>query len=242
MQNLARVFRSQGRFDEADAALAKVVGARQRLLGAENPLTLSALTDLGALSGARGDYKKAATVLAGTLETLRRVSGKEGAQTLTALENLAEADRLQGRLAEASESLTALLEARRRTAGDESPLTTSALVALGRLYVQQRKFRDAETLLRAAFKNLEKTAPDSWRRFQCSSLLGAGLAGLGQYADAEALLLSGYEGMLQRQTTIPAEDRAALEWTRQSLVQLYQATRSPEKAAEWSRKLTHTGT
>lgn len=47
--------------------------------------------------------------------------------------------------------------------------------------------------------------PESWERYNCQSLLGASLAGEREYDEAEPLLASGYQGMSQRQASIPAE-------------------------------------
>jgi hypothetical protein len=57
------------------------------------------------------------------------------------------------------------------------------------------------------------------------------------YAEAEPLLISGYEGMRQRDSGI--RDRyQVLEESIQTLVQLFEATSQFEKAAEWRTKLT----
>ena len=68
-------------------------------------------------------------------------------------------------------------------------------------------------------------------------MIGASLVGQGKYAEAEPLLVQGYEGLKQREAKIPAWAKVhlteALEW----LVQLYEATGRPEKAAEWRAKL-----
>jgi len=42
-------------------------------------------------------------------------------------------------------------------------------------------------------------------------MLGASLAGRGNLAEAEPLLRSGQQGMLQRQGSIPAENRSTLD-------------------------------
>jgi choice-of-anchor C domain-containing protein len=73
--------------------------------------------------------------------------------------------------------------------------------------------------------------------FGIKSLLGGALLGRKKYADAEPLLLAGYEGMREREDTIPPTGRyrltEALEW----LAQLYEAAGEREKAAAWGKKL-----
>jgi hypothetical protein len=82
-----------------------------------------------------------------------------------------------------------------------------------------------------------KKRPNAWQRFRAESLLGASLAGQKKYAEAEALLLSGYQGILAREATIPAFLRIELDRAGQWIVQLYQDWGKPEQAAEWKEKL-----
>jgi eukaryotic-like serine/threonine-protein kinase len=49
----------------------------------------------------------------------------------------------------------------------------------------------------------EKKEPDAWTTFNGRSQLGGALLGHKRYADAEPLLLKGYEGMKQREDKIP---------------------------------------
>ena len=81
------------------------------------------------------------------------------------------------------------------------------------------------------------TAADSWERYWSQNLLGASLAGQSQYAEAEPLLVSGYQGMMQRQAAIPLEDRLVLSQAGERIVQLYENWEKPEKAAEWRERL-----
>jgi hypothetical protein len=57
------------------------------------------------------------------------------------------------------------------------------------------------------------------------------------YEEAEPLLISGYEGMRQRESGI-RERYVVLEESIQTVIQLYEGTSRFEKAAEWRAKLT----
>ena len=85
-----------------------------------------------------------------------------------------------------------------------------------------------------------KNRPDDWKGFRAESLLGASLAGQKKYAEAEPLLLEGYQGMLARESQLGADDRHNLDRVREWIVQLYQAWGQPGKAAKW-RRSTKTG-
>ena len=94
----------------------------------------------------------------------------------------------------------------------------------------------SESLAREAMETDSKIQPDNWQRFRAESLLGASLAGQKKYAEAEPLLLEGYQGMMTRKDRIAVPDRYHLDRAREWIVQLYQAWGKPGKAAEWRKK------
>jgi hypothetical protein len=108
---------------------------------------------------------------------------------------------------------------------------------LALLYLNEGKYAQAEVLLREALNSYLKTLANSWGRYDCQSMMGASPAGQKKYAEAEAPLVSGYEGMLQRQATIPAASRFKLKQAGTWIVQLYQDWGKPEKATDWRQKL-----
>jgi tetratricopeptide (TPR) repeat protein len=99
------------------------------------------------------------------------------------------------------------------------------------------EFGEAEPPARECLTLREREIPDDWRTFNARSMLGGSLLGQKKYAEAEPLLLSGYEGMKQREVNIPRESKPRLRETLQRLVRLYEATKHPDQAAEWKRKL-----
>ena len=82
----------------------------------------------------------------------------------------------------------------------------------------------------------EKTKADGWRRYHCESVLGGSLAAQDKHAEAEPLVLSGYQGWHQREALMPYEDRPLVEDAATRIVSLYQAWGKPDKAAEWQRR------
>ena len=103
--------------------------------------------------------------------------------------------------------------------------------------LQAGKFAEAEPEARTCRALREKLIPDDWRIFDAESMLGGSLLGQKNYAAAEPLLLSGYEGMMQRKDKIPAGGQSRPKEAIERLVQLYEATGQTEKAAEWKKKL-----
>jgi hypothetical protein len=103
-------------------------------------------------------------------------------------------------------------------------------------YVSQGKFADSEPLAREAVEMDRKKVPDDWQRFRAESLLGASLAGQKKYAEAEPLLLEGYQGMAARKDRMAMLDRYHMDRARGWIVELYEVWGKPEKAAEWRQK------
>jgi hypothetical protein len=62
-----------------------------------------------------------------------------------------------------------------------------------------------------------------------------------KYADAEPLLLSGYEGLKQRQDLIPAQERPRLIKALERLVKLYEAWGRKDQAMRWRKELETAG-
>jgi hypothetical protein len=73
-------------------------------------------------------------------------------------------------------------------------------------YQPQGRFAESEPLAREALEFNRKQQPDDWPSFRAESLLGASLAGQKKYAEAEPLLLEGYQGMAARKDRIELPD------------------------------------
>ena len=66
-------------------------------------------------------------------------------------------------------------------------------------------------------------------------MLGGALLVQKKYADAESLLRAGYEGMKQREKTIPPQGQVRLPEAIERLVQLYEAMDKKDDAAELTK-------
>ena len=128
------------------------------------------------------------------------------------------------------------LAGRRSALGSEHPDTTRSVADLALAYLSQGEFAKSEPLSREVLEFHRKKQPDGWQRFRGESLLGASLAGQKKYAEAEPLLLDGYQGMEARKDRIAVPDWYDLDRARQWLVQLYRAWGKPGKADEWRKK------
>ena len=74
------------------------------------------------------------------------------------------------------------------------------------------------------------------------SQLGAALAAQKIYAEAEPLLVEGYEGMVLHKSEIPAHRKKDLTAAASRIVPFYEAWGKSEKAASWRQKLAQSTT
>jgi uncharacterized protein HemY len=108
---------------------------------------------------------------------------------------------------------------------------------LGWLYVTEGRYADAEPLLREAADRFEKAKSDGWQRYRVACALGMSLAGRKQYGEAEPLLVGGYQKMIERKASNPADGRSEMAQAGEGIVRLYRDWGKPEKAGEWRQKL-----
>ena len=237
MNNLAVVYRFEGRFAEAQALLTQVLDVRRRVLGEEHQDTLNSANSLALVYQAQARYQDAEALLLRVLDAKSRILGAENSQTLATRNNLAELYERENKQEEAEGLFKKILDARRRVQGASHPNTIDALATLGRIKMERRKYADATPLLRDALNAYTKAGAGTWRRYLTENLLGASLAAQGQYVEAEPLLISGWQGLVQRQDKIPSEMRAVLKQSAERIALLYRAWGKPEKAAEWQHQL-----
>jgi hypothetical protein len=188
----------------------------------------------------QGKYAQAEELDSKTLEIRRRVLGPEHPDTLDTISDIAAMYQRQGNYALAETYAARARAGRRHALGPEHPETMASAADLALAYLSQGKFAGSEPLAREAIDFNRKRQPDDWQGFRAETLLGASLAGQKKYAEAEPLLLEGYQGMLARKDQMKVADKYHLDRAREWIVQLYQAWGKPEKAAEWRQQVKET--
>ena len=236
MYNLAKVYVDEGKYAQAEALHSQTLDIRRNVLGPEHPDTLMSMNKLADSYSAQGKYVHAEALLNQSLGIARRVLGSEHPQTLVFLSDSASMYQRQGKYALAETYATQALAGLRHALGSGHPFTMASEADLALAYLSQGKFAQSEPLAREALEAEKKVQPDDWQRYRAASLLGASLAGEKKYAEAEPLLLEGYQGMLARKDRIDVPDRYHLDRAREWIIQLYQAWGKPTKAAEWGKK------
>jgi hypothetical protein len=117
------------------------------------------------------------------------------------------------------------------------PLLAGAVARLSATLLAAQKFTEAETTAREYLHICEQKLPEDWRTFDARSMLGASLVGQAKYAEAEPLLVSGYEGIKQREVGIPRAANPPVAESIKRLARLYELTDRADQTAEWKKKL-----
>jgi len=236
MGNLAAIYLEEGKYPQAVELQSQALQVARRTLGPEHPLTLAFMGNLALEYGLDSKYAQAEALFNQTLEIMRRVRGSEHPSTLIHTADFASIYQREGKY-ELAETYAALaLKGRRHALGSEHPDTLASEADLALAYVSQGKFAEAEPLARDALEAEKKIQPDDWQRYRAASLLGASLAGQKKYAEAEPLLLEGYQGMLARKDRIGIPERYHLDRAHDWVIRLYQAWGKPQKADEWRNR------
>jgi predicted Zn-dependent protease len=136
-----------------------------------------------------------------------------------------------GKTAEAAK----LIDDARTRLPKDSPELAGQLSMSALSLLEAKAFTEAEPLLRECLTIREKTQPDVWSTFNAQSMLGGALLGQKKFADAEPLLLKGYEGMKEREKSTPKSgggDKRIPE-ALDALIELYTATNKPDEVKKW---------
>ncbi len=241
MNNLGVLYSAEGKYAQAEPLFSQVLAKWRTSLGPEHPRTLSLLSNIGVQNQGQGKLDEAEKLFQSVLEVRRRVLGKEHSDTLDSTRILGSLYESQGKFTEAEPLLSTALEARRRVLGPKHVDTLTSIADLGELRLDQARYTEAETLLREALTEQQQSMPSDFRRFRTQSLLGAALAGEKRYAEAEPLLVAGFEGMKERRNKVNALYLPKIKKAADQLVHLYEDWGKPELAAARRKELETLG-
>lgn len=254
MNNLALCYQAAGKFDLALPLYEESLRQLKLKLGSDHPDTYTVMYNLASSYGLAGKFDLALPLFEETLKLQKAKFGPDHPDTRRTQDNLAFLQQLH--------DATARYEREREAHGEKHIGTLLAHrdvaqlnLTLGRLDRAESQLtevlagltdRGPEDEIRAFTVGLvgrclairEKTQPDAWTTFNTQSLLGGALLGQKKYTDAEPLLVKGYEGMKERETTIPELGKVRLPEALDRLIELYKATDKPDEVNNWQAERT----
>jgi serine/threonine protein kinase/Tfp pilus assembly protein PilF len=237
LYNLADCLQKQGKFDEAEERLRESLAMVRDLFGNEHVDVAATLHELGILLRKRGKLAEAEDALSQALAMNRKLLGDNHPETTLNLANLRATLWDQGKLPEAERLCQEQVAALRAHPPVDEQQLAEPLASLVTTLLMEKKFSEAEPSARECLRIRQAKSPEDWRTFSTLNVLGACLLGQKKYSDAEPLLLTGYEGMKQREAKIPAGGKPRLKEALQRLVELYDSNGQTNQAAQWKQKL-----
>jgi tetratricopeptide (TPR) repeat protein len=225
------------RLDRAIPLFEQVLEKVRIVLGEDRPETLATMNNLARAFRATGQLDRAIPLLEQTLERKKKKLPPNHPSTLLTMDNLAEAYIAADRRADGLALYEQTLKLRKAKLSAEHPDTMGTQGRLAAAYRSAGRPGDAEVLWNELLAIRQKKSPDDWTTFETMSLLGGVMTDQKKYAEAEPLLLKGYEGMNQREAKRPPQAGPRQVNAVQRLVDLYVAWDKKDKADEWRKKL-----
>lgn len=244
MSDLALLHQSAGRHAKAIQLLEQVRTAREATLGAEHPDTLVTLVHLSRAYREHGQTEQGVAALSAVLERVEKVGFQLGGVGPLIREATLVLEQT-GKMDQAETWQRKWLAVVKEKSGSESAAYAGELAALGLLLLKQEKWQEAESVLRECQALREKLQPELWTTFNSMSMLGHALLGRASgmadgaekvsiLAEAERLLTAGYEGMVAREKSIPADFRVQrLGEALERLILYCKQTGQLETAKKW---------
>ena len=233
VNELGDAYRYQGRLSDAERLYTELLRGRRLTFGVDHPDTLKAGFDLAGLYILQKRWEAAEQLALDVLARQRRVLGLEHADTLRSMNNLAAMYTLQERYTEAEPIIDQALDVTRRTLGGDHPDTLFRMHNLAQIYGLTGRYDRAEPLFLATIaarrRVLGESHPETVWTLQ---RLGAMYIRQGRFNEAQSVLLNAYASFAGG---LGVQHERTRE-TRQSIVELYDAWKKPEKSAEWRLK------
>jgi serine/threonine protein kinase len=225
---IAEAFRGVGEYSAAAEHLGKAYALRQAELGQGHADTLRALDQWAIVCREAGRFTESLDLYARLVELCKTDADSQPADLAVYMGQYGFTCELAGRLSQADELIR---ESLRITREHNLPTRVYALGRLARNLLLQQRPAEAELLAREALELQEKTNPFDSTTYVAKSLLGGALLGQRKFSEAEPLLVEGYVSLKRLEPSLDVSSSWRLREALDRLVQYYDATNQPEKAA-----------
>jgi tetratricopeptide (TPR) repeat protein len=177
-----------GRWEESATMEKEVLQRRRRILGEENPDTISAVNNLATTLQSLGKLDEAAAMHEKVLEMRSRILGDEHPDTISATSNLAAILHSLGKVDEAAILRNEVFRKRQGMLGDEHPKTMLAMNNLAVTLRSKGKFDDAAAIQRDVLEKRRRIlGDDHLSTIGAISNLAITLEDLGKFDEVAAM-------------------------------------------------------
>jgi serine/threonine protein kinase/tetratricopeptide (TPR) repeat protein len=215
----------------------QLVKNMERTFGRDHHITLHAMNNWASANAALRRVDKVIAILKEALDRQRKAPKFNAFVAAKLRNNLIDVYTEQGQLHEAEPLLREALALQIKANGVQNSDTVLAQLALAMNLLQQHRYAAAEKILRPCLQTRERFERNNWKLFNAKVQLGRCLWGQKKYAEAEPLLLQGYEGMKAAEPGLPPNGQKWLIEATRCLVELYDAWGKPEQARTWRQRL-----
>ena len=162
LNNLAALYRYQGRYADAEPLYKRSLAIREKALGPEHPDVAYSLNNLAALYELQGRYAEAEPLYKRSLAIREKALGPDHPDVAVSLNNLAGLYRsIKVAMPTPSRSTSARWRSEKRRSVPIIPMSHSSLNNLAELYDAQGRYADAEPLYKRSLAIREKAlGPD----------------------------------------------------------------------------------
>ena len=237
LSNLVTAYQAQGQLEQALPYQEVLLQMQKERFGPDHPETLTSMSNLALLYADLNKHALAVPLLEVVVQNHKSMPMLSPAQACFDQFNLSRACLKSGQAEKAKTWAKVFLQSSPQAyPGGTMPLA-QACGQLGLDFCAYEFWQDAEPLIRESMRMQNKLQPDHWTTFNIQAVLGWVLLSQKRYDEAEPLLLQGYDGMKQRDASIPPRGKIRLSEALQWLVQLYEATGKKDEAAKWRKEL-----
>ena len=189
MYVMSEVYDSLGLFSQAQTLLTRALDLQRKVLGPDDPQTLTSLSAMAVLLTEKGDYPEAEKLQRNALVARTRVLGPEHPDTIASMARLATILNFEGKNAEAVKMKRDAFALSRRVLGPENPQTLKMANSLVAVLWQQgvdQLYAEAEQVQRDAI-DIERRVlgPEHPDTLNGMMNLGVVMRRMGRYAEAE---------------------------------------------------------
>jgi tetratricopeptide (TPR) repeat protein len=156
LNQLARLYNSQGKYNEAEPLYLRSLSIREKKLGENHPDVAQSLNNLAELYRNQGKYNEAEPLYRRSLSIWEKQLGENHPDFAISLNNLALLYNSQGKYNEAEPLFLRSLSIRENQLGEDHPDVANSLNNLALLYNYQGKYKVAEPLFLRSLSIREK--------------------------------------------------------------------------------------
>jgi serine/threonine protein kinase len=237
LHHLGMAYRHVNQLSDAIAAHKQLSDIQIRRLGPDHPHTLTALNDLAWTYRFTGKATEAIALYEQVREARVQKLEADQQDAFITLNDLADTYLSAGKPEQAAplyEQAAIAVEKRKFS----HPRAHRIVQQLSHCQEFLGQYEQAELWRRKWLATIKVPAElDSFAYAEDLAALGWNLVKQEKFADAEPLLLQGYQGMKKREMGASPLERATLAIARERLVQFYEAWDKPDEAATWRREL-----